>query len=709
MEELNVLESKILEYVKAKKKNLTYKQIKRALKIRKEDEIKELDCALNTLLTKGFLYLNDYDEYQLFEKDNSLAIGELRCNSKNKAYVVVGKNIVFIPDSNLNGAITGDVVIVKRNNFKTATKTKGVIDKVLVRKKGEIIFDYIDGEFVPYNWPFPINIIIDEKEKENLVEGTRVLINITLDEVDGAFISNIKSIIGHKDDPQIDVKTIASANGIVIDFSKQALEQSETISTSVSADEIANRLKLPYSMDLRDKNIFTIDGENTKDIDDAISIWKNEKGNYVLGVHIADVSYYVKENTSLDLDAKERSTSYYPYNYVIPMLPHRLSNGICSLNPNVDRLAFSCIMEINPKGEIIDFQFLDTIINSKKKMTYEAINDIFERGIPHKDYDPYLYDLALMQELSEILSKRKRERGYISFGSHDVDFKDENGLPIEIRKSERGMSQQLIENFMLTANECVATFTYWIDMPGIYRVHPIPNVENVKTLVDSLELKIKIPNNITNPKVLQGVLDKIAEFDEGEVYSDFLLQSMKRAYYSPNNIGHFGLALDNYTHFTSPIRRYMDLRTHRIIRTVRDDILSINYNELHDDLVKNCQYASQREKIADQTEREVNNYKMAEFMEQHIGELFVGYVSYVSRSGLTIKTDNMISGKIPVETLNDQGYKLNEKRLSYCNGETELFIGDRVEIIVLHADKNTGKIEFAFNKQIEKTKVKNVI
>ena len=401
--ELSELEEQIIEIIKDAHKNLTYKKIKKALHIYSEDEEKKLINALLKLETEGYIYLNEYDEYQLFSKCNQLAIGEVKINSQGKVYVRVGNNNVFLPESHLGGAIAGDIVVVKRANFKVDGNTRGQIDKILKREKGTLIFDFIDGELRPYNWPAVIQVNIPEHEQKKLINGSRILVKISLEKNDNKYNGNVITIIGHKDDPEIDIKTIVSNHNVVIDFSEDALKQANSINQYVSEEEIRKRIE-NGGLDLREETIFTIDGEGTKDIDDAVSIKKLSNGNYRLGVHIADVSYYIPENSILDLEARERSTSIYPYNYVIPMLPHVLSNGICSLNPNEDRLALSCIMEITPTGEIIDYRLVDTIINSKKKMSYKKINEIFEGKEMHEDYAPFLEDLALMLELSEILN-----------------------------------------------------------------------------------------------------------------------------------------------------------------------------------------------------------------------------------------------------------------------------------------------------------------
>ena len=707
--ELSELEEEIIEIIKEAHKNLTYKRIKKALHIYSEESEKNLIEALLKLETEGHIYLNEYDEYQLFSKCNQLAIGEVRRNSQGKVYVRVGENNIFLPESHLAGAIAGDIVVVKRANFKVDGNSRGQIDKILKREKGTLIFDYINGELVPYNWPAVIQINIPEYELKKLIDGSRVLVKISLEKVDNKYNGNIVTILGHKDDPEIDVKTIVSNHNVVIDFSNDAMKQANSINQYVTEDEIKQRIE-NGGLDLREETIFTIDGEGTKDIDDAVSIKKLPNGNYQLGVHIADVSHYIPENSILDLEARERSTSIYPYNYVIPMLPHVLSNGICSLNPNEDRLALSCIMEIKPSGEIIDYKLVDTIINSKKKMSYKKINDIFEGREMHDDYKSFLEDLALMLELSEILNNAKIKRGYLSFGDDDVEFVDENGIPVSVKQRTRGISEKMIENFMLAANESVASFTYWLEQPGIYRNHPKPNVENIRTIIDLLGLNIHIPNNLENSLALQNIINKIKKYDEGNIYTELLLQSMKKAYYGIIDEKHFALALQCYTHFTSPIRRYPDLATHRMVRKIRDNIMDINQNETYKLLDQICKHASIQEKVADKVEREVNQYKMTEYMENHIGESFNGFICYISHNGITVKTEEGIIGKISMEALRYEGFTYDENSISMSNlgKNITLFIGDRINILVKSANKEAGKIEFDFIEKLEKHKQKEL-
>jgi ribonuclease R len=710
-ENFTELEYKIMSLFKTNKNNTDNKKISKDIIISTfidSYSLEEIEETLKTLEVNGYLYLNGPKEYQLLSKCSQLKIGEVKYNSKSQYfYVVCGKSVLKILSKHLNGALPGDVVIVKQTTKNGTTIME--VEKIVKRSNTGIVFDYVNGIFVPVNCDTKIRIHIPENQLKKLVHGTRVLVKVALDKTDRKYNGQIVSIVGHKDDPHLDIKTIASNKGASIDFSDEAMAQAEAISTEVTQEDIDERLA-NGGIDLRKKTIFTIDGENTKDIDDAVSIERLPNGNYLLGVHIADVSHYVEEDSPLDLEARERSTSIYPYNYVIPMLPHKLSNGICSLNPNVDRLALSCFIEIDPTGDIVNYHFNNSIINSKKKMSYEKINDIFERGIMHDDYEPFLGDLTMMMELAHILNQRKIDRGYISFGDDDIKFVDDNGKPLEIRKRVRGAAEKMIEDFMLTANNVTATMTDNFDIPAIYRNHPAPNPDSVKAILEMLKINMNISNHIDNPRKMQEIIHKIQKMDESGVCLDLLLQSMKRAYYSTNNIGHFGLAFDDYTHETSPIRRYPDLATHRIIKAIIGGYIDEYMVGLNKKLTYIAQNSSAKQRIADSIEKEAALYKMAEWMESHIGESFVAYVTYTSKNGLTLRTENMISGKISAEQLRNAGFTFNQAKNLLINTEddTTLGLGDKIWVTVKAADKELCKIDFEFIQKLEHAKIKSL-
>ncbi len=706
MVQLTNIEEMIIDYIQKMNDSVTYLQIVENIAVPNNLKLVELDDILENLELNGYLYFHN-NEYQLFSKYSDLAIAELKFNNKNVPYVVIGKNHITLSPKLLNGAMTGDIVIIKRNKYRLQDDSFHCVDKILKRNDNGFLFDYINGQFIPYNWPGTIDVQVPNEQLKKLTNGSRVVIKLSLEKKNNHYNGQIIDLVSQKKDSKLAIKTIASLNGVKINFSNETNRLANQISQAVSEEEIQDRCS-HGGMDLRADTIFTIDGANTKDIDDAVSIKRLDNGNYLLGVHIADVSYYIPEDGIIDLEARKRSTSVYPYNLVIPMLPKVLSNGICSLNPHTDRLAFSCIMEINKTGEIINYQLVDTIINSKMKMTYEKINDIFQNNIIDPEYEPFLSDLTMMMELSQILSQRKLKRGYISFGDNDIQFEDNNGTATNIFKRHRGIAEKMIENFMLADNESVSSFYYLLHMPGIYRNHPEPNMQQLKELIELLDLNIFIPNNINSPRVVQNIINRIKELDVDNLYTELLIKSMRRAYYSTDNIGHFGLALTNYTHFTSPIRRYPDLATHRVLRQLRDNLMNIDINAQTQKLQAICENANIKERVADKVERAVISYKTAEYVENHMNDNFIGHIIYISRNGITVKTDKLITGKICMEEFKVKGYIFDELNMSLYKPTTgeSFHIMDTINLRVKKVDKQNGKIEFQLAKTKHNVKVK---
>ena len=454
-------------------------------------------------------------------------------------------------------------------------------------------------------------------------------------------------------------------------------------------------------MDLRDKEIFTIDGDDTKDIDDAISIEKLNNGNYKLGVHIADVSYYVHENSPLDEEAYKRGTSCYLANTVIPMLPHELSNGICSLNPGVDRLAISCVMEINDMGEVVNYDIFESLIKSNIQMTYKKVNSILEDNVIPEGYEPYASSLHMMKELSDILRANKVRKGYIDFEIDEPKIiTDDKGEAIDVKLRERGTGEKLIEDFMIAANETVARHITYLEYPFIYRVHGEPNEEKINNFLNFVSLlgySVKRPKKIT-PKSIQELLDSLKETKEYTILSSLLLRSMQKAVYDKNNIGHFGLASKCYTHFTSPIRRYPDTTVHRLLRTYLFN-KNINLDTLKywdQKLVPLALHTSERERASIECEREVDDMKMAEYMEKHIGEEFKGIVSGVMSFGMFIELPNKIEGLIRLDDLRGDYYRYDETTFSLVGNKNKrgYRLGDEVTVIVKAASKANHTIDF---------------
>ena len=446
--------------------------------------------------------------------------------------------------------------------------------------------------------------------------------------------------------------------------------------------------------------IFTIDGDDTKDIDDAISLEKNND-NYILGVHIADVSHYVKVGSNLYEAAFSRGTSSYLADTVIPMIPHQLSNGICSLNPEVIRLTISCVMTINPKGKVIDYDIFPSYIKSAKQMTYKNVNKILMEDIIPEGYEEYADTLKLMNELAKILRAEKTSRGYIDFGLDEAKvIQDDTGKAIDIVKRTRGDGENLIEDFMIAANETVATHINNMDLPFIYRVHDLPSsekIEDFKNLINQMGYQIHTNMSKITPLTMQSILGELKDKKEFPILSDMLLRSMKKAVYSTNNIGHFGLALQNYTHFTSPIRRFPDLTVHRLLRTYlfenRIDMETINFNQKY--LIDVATNSSETEVAATEAERDVLSMKMAEYMESHIGEEYSGIISGVTNFGFFVELENLVQGLVHISTL-DGYYNYIPEILSLVREDNskKYRIGDEVRIIVTAANKENSTIDF---------------
>lgn len=692
------MEDKILEILEKENSSLSVPEIESILNIDTVDGLKELLKSLNSLEEQYKIYRTKKDKYMLFDNSN-LRVGKLLSTKKGYGFVdIVGDEDVFVAQDNLNGAINNDQVVVEITS-KKGMKLEGRIVKVIERKLkrfvGKVYFKKnkccIDLDDKKVN----LNITVDPELTLGAVSGHKVVVRL-LNKIDNVnYKGAIIKILGHVDDPGVDILSIAAKYEIEDEFPKEVEEQLTHIPDHVLEDEKQNR------MDLRDKEIFTIDGDDTKDIDDAISIEKLNNGNYKLGVHIADVSYYVHENSPLDEEAYKRGTSCYLANTVIPMLPHQLSNGICSLNPGVDRLAISCVMEINDMGEVVNYDIFESLIKSNIQMTYKKVNSILEDNIIPEGYEPYASSLHMMKELSDILRANKVRKGYIDFEIDEPKIiTDDKGEAIDVKLRERGTGEKLIEDFMIAANETVARHITYLEYPFIYRVHGEPNEEKINNFLNFVSLlgySVKRPKKIT-PKSIQELLDSLKETKEYTILSSLLLRSMQKAVYDKNNIGHFGLASKCYTHFTSPIRRYPDTTVHRLLRTYLFN-KNINLDTLKywdQKLVPLALHTSERERASIECEREVDDMKMAEYMEKHIGEEFKGIVSGVMSFGMFIELPNKIEGLIRLDDLRGDYYRYDETTFSLVGNKNKrgYRLGDEVTVIVKAASKVNHTIDF---------------
>ena len=696
------MKEKILEILKEETKGQNINEINNKLHLRGMEEITELEDNLKELVTEGVLHMSKNREYMLMSNTKSLKVGKLRINKNGNGFVECEPEDIFVHSNDLNGAINGDFVEVEIKTRLNDPEPEGYIRNILKRDLknvvGEMVKDKKTLAFKPDDEKLNIAVKLTKESMKGCVEGHKVIISIIKEIGNRTFLGKVEKIIGHKNDPGVDILTIAAKHSIETEFSEEVKRELKNIPDEVCENDLIGRTDLTKEM------IFTIDGDDTKDIDDAISVKKDGK-NYVLGVHIADVSNYVKVGSALYDSAFSRGTSSYLADTVIPMIPHQLSNGICSLNPEVIRLTISCVMTIDGNGKVISYDIFPSYIKSRKQMTYKNVNKILDENIIPEGYGEFADTLKLMHELSKILRQEKINRGYIDFGIDEAKvIQDENGKAIDIVKRIQGTGEKLIEDFMIAANETVATHISNLDLPFIYRVHDLPNAEKIEDFSNLIkQMGYQIHTNLSKitPVTMQKLLNEFRDKDEFVILSDMLLRSMKKAIYSTNNIGHFGLASKNYTHFTSPIRRFPDLTVHRLLRTYlfenRIDMETINFNAKY--LIDVADHSSETEVNSVEAERDVLDMKMAEYMESHIGEEYEGIISGVTNFGMFVELDNLIEGLVHISTL-DGFYTYVPEMLSLisANKKNKYRIGDRVKIIVTNANKNQGIIDFELVK-----------
>ncbi len=697
------MKERILEILQQNTKSMTAFELEEQLGT---SNLEELLLVLKEMEEEATIYHTNKDKYMLFENSH-LYKGVLHSNKKGFGFVSVDglNDDIYISEDHINGAIHGDSVIVEITSKKDIDRLEGRIIKVLKHETnsyvGEINFQNSIGTVMLDEDKVNLKVIVRKENSMNAVDGHKVVVEIIKRISNHEAEGRVVKILGHKNDPGVDILSIVEKYHIATNFSDEVKEQVKTLPMEVSAEECKNR------RDLRDQVIFTIDGDDTKDIDDAISIEKKKNGNYVLGVHIADVSYYVEEGSPLDKEAMERGTSVYLVDRVIPMLPHELSNGICSLNPNVDRLAISCVMEYDEAGKLITYDIFESVIRSRIQMTYKKVNSILEnKGVP-EGYEPYVNDLKLMAEFASILRKAKLKRGYLDF---DVDepkiLVDANGKPTDIVLRDRGIGENLIEDFMIAANECVASHIYYMNLPFIYRIHEYPKEEKLRSFLSFISnLGYSIPGNIKDnkPTTVQRILNYLHDKPEFPILSSLLLRSMQKAIYLPQNLGHYGLASPCYTHFTSPIRRYPDTTVHRLLRTYlfRHDMSSKTLHHWQEKLIYISDLASSRERVSIDCEREVEDMKMAEYMEDHIGEEYDGIISSVMSFGLFVQLPNMVEGLVPIREMDD--YFIYDEEKMTLVGErthTKYTLGQKVHVKVVRASKEAKTIDFEIVKKV---------
>lgn len=697
------MREEIIELLGKEKRALSATEICDKLNLNTAGELKKLLDDLRILEESYTVYKSNKDKYMLFENSHLLK-GRLSVNKKGFGFVIVdGRDEdIYIDAKNMNGALNNDLVVVEELKGQNGKKTEGRVVKVLKKENNLIVGEYkiIDGNphFIPDDKKLRMEIILDNKDLDDLVDGHKIQVSIVKEMGKYKYLGEVVKIIGHKNDPGVDILSIIYDHGINDVFTDEVMEEVNELPSEVLDSDRKGR------KDLTDMTIFTIDGDDTKDIDDAVSISKKGE-NYILGVHIADVSYYVKEGTALYKEAYSRGTSVYLVDRVVPMLPHKLSNGICSLNPNVDRLAISCIMEITPNGKIVSHDIFESVIRSRIQMTYKKVNKILNDEETPEGYEPFKDDLKLMWELAKILRKEKLARGYLDF---DVDepkiLVDENCKPYDVVLRERGKGENMIEDFMIAANETVAEHVFYMGLPFVYRVHEVPDNEKVEEFLNSISMlgyHIVGDRNFVYPKSMKKILDQLRDKEGFEILSTLLLRCMKKAVYKPENLGHYGLASKCYTHFTSPIRRFPDTTVHNLLRKYifnepNDKELNRLIKYWEENLPALCDHASEKERDSIDCERDVESMKMAEYMESHIGEEYDGTISSVMNFGLFVQLDNMIEGLVHISEIKGDYYTFDETTHT-LRGEKKgkmYKLGQKVRIVVTNASKENSTIDF---------------
>ena len=660
------------------------------------DDYKKLEKKLEEMVSKGILYYSEKKKRYLLLKNSHLIKGTFLITNHDYGFVEIGdgKKDIYIGKNNIGTARNKDIVLIEL----IGDKTEGRIVKIIERNEEVIVGTVYFKDNKCYVHPDKKgnDIEIVEESQKGLVDGHKVLVKPI---VGSKYIGEILQVIGHKNDVGVDILSFVYANGFMPKFPDEVIDSISDLPDNIDNENISDRL------DLRDEVIFTIDGDDTKDIDDAISITKTDDG-YILGVHIADVSHYVKRDSILDKEAYNRGTSVYLVDRVIPMLPHRLSNGICSLNPNVDRLAMSCIMNINNKGNVTSYKIEKSVIRSRIQMTYNKVNDILDKNIIDDNYKPYVDNLLLMKELSDILRRKMVNRGYIEFESPEPKIiVDENCHPIEIKLRNEGTGENMIENFMVVANETVASHIFFKGLPGIYRVHDKPDEKKLNTFFNYLTARGYVVNGKKKDigaRDLQNILKQLEDKPDAKILNDLAIRCQAKAIYSSENIGHFGLGSKCYSHFTSPIRRYPDLILHRLLKDYSDNYSDevIEYWATH--LEELASHSSIREQDAQKCERDVDDMKMAEYMEDHIGEEFEGIISGVQEFGMFVELSNTVEGLIKLENMPKGGYHFIEDSMALVNkgNKKKYMFGDSVIVRVISANKDTSMIDFELVERI---------
>jgi ribonuclease R len=697
---------KLLTYMKDEAyKPLTVQELEEAFGIEDSSHFKDFVKALVQMEEKGLVVRTRSNRYGLPEKMN-LIRGKLAGHAKGFAFVIPeeqGMDDIFIPPNEVKTALNGDIVLARVTSESSGQRREGTIVRIIERGVQQIVGTYSEskhfGFVIPDDKKIATDIFIPKGSTKGAIEGHKVVVKLTsYPEGRKNAEGEVVKILGHKNDPGVDILSVIHKHGLPLAFPDNVLEQANNAPDTIDEEEIANR------RDLRNETIVTIDGADAKDLDDAVTVTMLENGNYKLGVHIADVSYYVTENSPIDVEAEERGTSVYLVDRVIPMIPHRLSNGICSLNPKVDRLTLSCEMEITSDGEVVSHEIFQSVIKTTERMTYADVNSILhdkDEELRAK-YEGLVPMFERMEDLAAILRKKRMTRGAIDF-----DFKeskvivDEDGKPQDVILRERSVAEKLIEEFMLVANETVAEHFHWMQVPFIYRIHEDPKEEKLRRFfefITNFGYIVKGTANSVHPRALQEIIESVQGTPEEMVISTVMLRSMQQAKYYPESLGHFGLSTEFYTHFTSPIRRYPDLIVHRLIRTylIEGDISSATQEKWNSRLTEIAEHSSSMERRSVEAERETDELKKSEYMLDKIGEEYDGIISSVTNFGMFVELTNTIEGLVHVSYMTDDYYRYDERHFAMIGERTgKVFrIGDEITVRVVNVNKEERAIDF---------------
>ena len=679
------------------------KELAILLQVPKEQR-SELKAVMDALEAEGKVHVSQKGKY--LKGVGRTLRGVYQAHPRGFGFVTIEGEIddIFIPEKETNGALHGDTVEILLTASPEGKRKEGKIVKITERGTAKIVGLYQVakgkhyGFVIPDNQRFLQDIFVPEERAKGAVDGHKVVVELTSYGSDNAKPEGkIVEILGHVNDPGVDIMSIVKSYDLPVEFPEKVMNQAERVPEEVSDADMAGR------KDLREWVMVTIDGEDAKDLDDAVSLTRTEDGkNWILGVHIADVANYVQERSALDREALHRGTSVYLADRVIPMLPHRLSNGICSLNAGVDRLAMSCIMTVDAKGDVIDHEICESVIRVNERMSYTSVKKILE---DHDEEETTRYiDLVPMfeemEQLAGILRNRRHQRGSIDFDFPESKIMlDEEGHPMEIHSYDRNVATKIIEDFMLLANETVAEEYYWREIPFVYRVHETPDEDKIKKLailINNFGYSLHISDEV-RPGQIQKLLAKIQGTPQETMISRLALRSMKQARYTPENDGHFGLAARYYTHFTSPIRRYPDLQIHRIIKDdLRGRMNEKKMEHYQTILPEVTRQASETERRAEEAERETIRLKKAEYMEAHIGEVFEGVISGITNWGIYVELSNTIEGLVHVANMYDDHYDYYEDRYEMVGEHTgkTYKLGETVYVRVIDADCLTRTIDF---------------